>query len=264
MKSVILLGFILSVNVSCFAMEENCPTLTLVSKDKKKYSVPLGIALQAGQIKELLSTDCEEMQTRKIEFKDLDSNTVNHLAQVMWFIDQNKALKKKDLIALAAQKFSQWSLYEVCDAWRAGDLLSFPYLNEFTVEYFAQTLQRHEISMTRVRRTCGTLFPTDKRVPLIQAIEKRENELKKVSRNLSRPPVARRSSAARYEIRNAPNPQPVNNAINQVVGQAPYHQRYNAEDEKHHYIGNWPCYIDIQPFIVMCRTVKKGFGINRK
>lgn len=222
MKSPMIWVFILGINMHCLAMQKDSYTLTFVSNDGKSYSVPGAIALQAAQIKELLSTDCDEMQTRKIEFKELDSNTVNHLAQVMWFIDQNKALKKKDLIALAAQKFSQWSIYEVCAAWRAGDLLSFPYLNEFTVEWFAHTLQKHELSMTRVRRTCRAYLPSDKWEPLIKEVEKRENELKEVSRNFSRPAVSRRSAAIRYAADNVQEPEP-NGDEHLIVARIPYH-----------------------------------------
>lgn len=176
MKSLMVWLLILFVN-NFFAMRQDVSTLTLISKDGKTYPVPLAIALQAKQIQELLNSDCVEAESHIFEFKNFDSRTIQNLAQIMWFIEQNKAMKKKRLLVATAQKLSDWSLDEICAAWKAGDLLEFPYINEFTVECFAQKINMHkqDVSILRIIRVCRAQISSDKSGPLIEAVQKKNN-----------------------------------------------------------------------------------------
>lgn len=222
-------------------MEQDSCALTLVSKDHKDYPVPLTVALQARQLRELLNSDCAEAESRTFEFKNFDSKAIQNLAQIMWFIEQNKAMKKKCLLIATAQKFCGWSIDEICAAWKAGDLLEFPYMNEFVVECFAQKLnmQRQQVTILRVSRACRVQIPSNKSEPLIDAIQKRVTELENASKNFSRPPAARKSLVAPVQ-----NPQPANDP-GLIPGQVPQFQgalriQDDEESKFHLHLGGWP------------------------
>lgn len=250
MKISMIWMLVFGISTHCFAMQQASSALTLISSDGKSYPVPIAIALQAKQIQELLNSDCAEAESYTFEFKSFNSRIIQNLAQIMWFIEQNKSMKEDDLLVSTAQKFSEWSLDEICAAWNAGDLLEFPYINEFAVECFAQKLNtpKQQITLLRIRRACRAQIPADKCEPLIEAVQKRINELENESKNFSRPPTSRRNrralAAARHATDTMQNAQHLGGDV--IDPQIPHVHgplQVNTEEGKGYHIAAWPCIV---------------------
>lgn len=100
--------------------------ITLIASDGKFFVVPLQTALESGLLKEFLENPIfEESKTRQITFKDINSATLQKVAQLMWLFNKNKNLKGKALLD-AVQKEAQISGFvDPTDLLKVFDFLEF-------------------------------------------------------------------------------------------------------------------------------------------
>lgn len=151
---------------------KDAPTITLVSAEGEEFKVPKDVALQAEQVKALLTAPSGEIATNKIEFKSISSAVMGQLAKLMVFIHEHPHLNGKILLDALGKEVP---LQEGWDTWpislikketptaltflKAADLLDFKPAISLAVRNLLedQATRTWAINLTRLNRISSTV-----------------------------------------------------------------------------------------------------------
>lgn len=148
---------------------EQTPTITLLSKDGQEFKVPLDIALQAGQLKDLMNISSHEHDTQNIELSFTNA-VLQELKQLMWALYRHKDLSGKVLFDQLEKEVSIQNPFEIL---QIAHLLDAPMLIRIAVKFIAARLPEQQLTDTELADLEGkviTAVGPDKQVQTLQEI----------------------------------------------------------------------------------------------
>lgn len=167
----ILFALMATLNAPLFAMEPEQPMVTLVSADKKEFTIPQAVAEQSGQIKGLLSvhglTGEHESATKRFEFS-ISAPVMNEIVQLMKALQRykNTTNKKALLDALGQQITIKYKIGVL----KAADLLDIPLIKGLIARIYAKQIQSGFRTAQDTLNLIRQAFPAEIANELIGAI----------------------------------------------------------------------------------------------
>lgn len=167
----ILFALMATLSAPLFAMEPEQPMVTLVSADKKEFTIPQAVAEQSGQIKGLLSvhglTGEHESATKRFEFS-ISAPVMNEIVQLMKALQRYKNITDKKVLLDALERVATIK-YKI-GVFKAADLLEIPTIKDLIARIYAKQIQSGFRTAQDTLNLIRQAFPAEIANELIGAI----------------------------------------------------------------------------------------------
>lgn len=155
----IIFALLAALNTTLFAMQPEQPMVTLVSADKKEFTIPQAVAEQSGQIKDLLSVHGfseHESTTKRFEFSTISAPVINEVIQLMLALQRHKNITNKKALLDALEK--DVTINYKIGVLKAADLLDIPVIKDLIARQYAKQIQANKKTPGQIRDIIRNAF----------------------------------------------------------------------------------------------------------